>query len=103
MHTNKIRRIHNHRHLPKYILNAKKRRQDQAESKFNKRVNKEANTGVKEEVVKLKEAIVEGIEFREEKVPRVRKGNKKDGKEKRAENFGEEQEKEEQINREEQE
>ena len=27
---NKIRRIHNHRHLPKYILNAKKRRQDQA-------------------------------------------------------------------------
>ena len=84
MHTNKIRRIHNHRHLPKYILNAKKRRQDQAESKFNKRVNKEANTGIKEEVVKLKEAIVEDIEFKEEKIPRSRKGNKKGGKERRA-------------------
>ena len=53
-------------------------------------------------MVKLKEAIVEGIEFREEKVPRARKGNKKDGKERRAENFGEEQEREEQMDREEQ-
>lgn len=48
IHTSKIRRIHNHRHLPKYIMNGKKRIQDQAESKFNKRINKEANTGIKE-------------------------------------------------------
>ncbi len=63
IHTNKIRRIHNHRHLPKYILNAKKRKQDQAESKFNKKVNKEANTGVKEAPINLKEKAVEGIAF----------------------------------------
>lgn len=36
-----------HRHLPKYILNAKKRRQDQVKSRFNKKVNKEANTGIR--------------------------------------------------------
>lgn len=29
-------------------MNGKKRIQDQAESKFNKRINKEANTGIKE-------------------------------------------------------
>ena len=29
-----------HRHLPKYILNAKKRRQEQLVSKHNKKVNK---------------------------------------------------------------
>lgn len=36
----KIKRILMHRHLPKYILNAKKRRQDQIESKYNKKINK---------------------------------------------------------------
>ena len=53
--------------MPKYILNARKRNQDQAESKFNKRINKEANTGVKEEVINLKEKLIEGIMFPEEK------------------------------------
>ena len=43
----KIKRIANYRHLPKYIKNAKMRRQDQVVSKFNKRINKEANTGMK--------------------------------------------------------
>lgn len=47
MHSSKIRRINNHRHLPKYILNANKRKQDQSASKYNKRINKEANTGMK--------------------------------------------------------
>jgi len=47
----KIKRILLHRHLPKYILNAKKRGQDQIVSKFNKKLNKEANTGVKEDVI----------------------------------------------------
>lgn len=36
----KIKRIMMHRHLPKYILNAKKRRQDQTVSKHNKKINK---------------------------------------------------------------
>lgn len=48
-----------HRHLPKYILNAKKRRQDQTISKFNKKVNKEANTGMKEETIPQKYKAVE--------------------------------------------
>ena len=46
--SNKVRKIANHRHLPKYILNAKKRKQDQVISRFNKKVNKEANTGIKQ-------------------------------------------------------
>lgn len=29
-----------HRHLPKYILNAKKKKQEQVVSKFNKKINK---------------------------------------------------------------
>lgn len=49
MHSSKIRRINYHRHLPKYILNANKRKQDQSASKYNKRINKEANTGLKED------------------------------------------------------
>jgi len=40
IHSNKIRRINNHRHLPKYILNANKRKQDQVASHHNKRLNK---------------------------------------------------------------
>ena len=36
-----------HRHLPKYIVNAKKRKQDQVISKYNKKINKQANTGIK--------------------------------------------------------
>lgn len=47
-----------HRHLPKYILNAKKRRQDQTMSKFNKKINKQANTGVKQELKPEKQMAV---------------------------------------------
>lgn len=36
----RVKRIVMHRHLPKHILNAKKRKQDQTVSKFNKKVNK---------------------------------------------------------------
>ncbi|KRX08346.1 WD40-repeat-containing domain [Pseudocohnilembus persalinus] len=36
-----IKRIKNHRHLPKYILNAKQRKQEQKESKFKKEKNRE--------------------------------------------------------------
>lgn len=66
VHSNKIRRINNHRHLPKYILNANKRKQDQVASRFNKKLNKEANTGVKEDRPVDKAAAVENIEVREE-------------------------------------
>jgi len=39
-HSSKIRRIANYRHLPKYIINANKRKQDQAVSRYNKKMNK---------------------------------------------------------------
>lgn len=54
-----------HRHLPKYILNAKKRRQDQVVSKHNKKINKEANTGIKQEQIPQKEKAVDKIEIQE--------------------------------------
>lgn len=44
--SNKIRRIATHRHLPKYILNANQRRQEQTESRMKKKLNREANNGV---------------------------------------------------------
>jgi hypothetical protein len=65
IHSNKIRRIANHRHLPKYILNANKRRQDQNVSKHNKRLNKQANTGIKDERPVDKVLAVENIEIPE--------------------------------------
>lgn len=52
-----------HRHLPKYIVNAKKRKQDQVVSKHNKKINKEANTGVKEEKKPEKALFIDGIEI----------------------------------------
>jgi hypothetical protein len=61
IHSNKIRRIANHRHLPKYILNANKRKQDQTVSKHNKRLNKEANTGIKDDKIVDKLLTVENI------------------------------------------
>lgn len=61
IHSNKIRKIANYRHLPKYILNAKKRKLDQNVSKHNKQINKEANTGIKEHKEVDKKAVIEGI------------------------------------------
>lgn len=49
--------------MPKYILNANKRKQDQNVSKFNKKINKEANTGIKEERQVDKAQLVEKIEI----------------------------------------
>lgn len=66
----KIKRIVAYRHLPKYILNAKKRKQDQTVSKFNKRINKEANTGIKEERLPEKFRAVEKMEIEEKKYKR---------------------------------
>lgn len=59
----KIKRILLHRHLPKYIMNAKKRRQDQVVSKFNKKVNKQANTGVREQTIPEKYKAVQKMEI----------------------------------------
>lgn len=47
IHSNRIRRIAHHRHLPKYILNANLKKQDQRVSRHQKQINKEANTGIK--------------------------------------------------------
>jgi hypothetical protein len=52
--------------LPKYILNANKRKQDQTSSRYNKRANKEANTGVIEERRPDKEQLVEDLGIAEE-------------------------------------
>lgn len=62
-----------HRHLPKYILNAKKRRQDQVVSKHNKKINKEANTGFKQEQIPQKEKAVDKIEIQEKLSKRNRR------------------------------
>lgn len=62
-----------HRHLPKYILNAKKRRQDQVVSKHNKKINKEANTGIKQEQIPQKEKAVDKIEIQEKLSKRNRR------------------------------
>lgn len=43
--SNKIRRIARHRHLPKYLVNAKNRRQVQTEKRFRKQHNVEVNEG----------------------------------------------------------
>lgn len=66
-----------HRHLPKYILNAKKKKQDQVVSKFNKRINKQANTGVKEEMKPEKIQAVEGIQIEQQKIKRKRKSRRR--------------------------
>ena len=63
--------------MPKYILNAKKRKQDQTVSKFNKKINKEANTGIKEERVPDKYKAVEKIEIEEKKNKKARTGKGK--------------------------
>lgn len=42
-HVAEIKRIQKHRHLPKYILNAKKKKQEQKESKFRKQENQQFN------------------------------------------------------------
>ncbi len=73
IHSNKIRRIANHRHLPKYILNSNKRKQDQIVSRHNKKINKEANTGIREEHVKDKERVIEDIQVREEEESNYKK------------------------------
>ena len=62
-----------HRHLPKYILNAKKRRQDQVVSKHNKKINKEANTGIKQGQIPQKEKAVDKIEIQEKLSKRNRR------------------------------
>lgn len=72
IHSNKIRRIANYRHLPKYILNANKRQQDQTVSRYNKKLNKEANTGIKEDRLADKAIAVENIEIPEEKIEKKR-------------------------------
>jgi DDB1- and CUL4-associated factor 13 len=64
-HSHKIRRIATHRHLPKYILNANKRKQDQGVSKLKKKLNREANTGVLDSTVGQKKVLVESIEIPE--------------------------------------
>ena len=73
MQSNKIRKIANHRHLPKYILNKNKRSQDQGASKLRKRVNREANTGQREDIIASKKKLVEHIEVEEEQFPRQSK------------------------------
>ena len=85
-HSNKIRRIANYRHLPKYILNANKRKQDQTASRYNRRANKEANTGVVEERRPDKEQLVEDLGIPEEQKPkRKSKKNKEKTEEERQE------------------
>jgi hypothetical protein len=49
--------------LPKYILNANQRRQEQTESRMKKKVNREANTGVIEEQRGEKKKLIENIEI----------------------------------------
>ena len=68
-----------HRHLPKYIVNAKKRKQEQVVSKYNKKINKEANTGIKQKVIPDKYKAVDKMEFEEQREiseKRVRKAKK---------------------------
>lgn len=72
----KIKKILMHRHLPKYILNAKKRRQEQLVSRHNKKLNKEANTGVKEDILPDKMQAIEKMEL-EEKSFKARRSSKK--------------------------
>ncbi len=79
-HSNKIRRIANYRHLPKYIINANKRKQDQAVSRFNKKINREANTGVITQSKADKEKLIEQIQIKEEKILKKAKKTKKDKK-----------------------
>jgi hypothetical protein len=61
IYSNRIRKIANYRHLPKYILNANKRKQDQNVSRHNKKLNKEANTGTRSEKQADKALLVENI------------------------------------------
>lgn len=72
-HSNKIRRIATHRHLPKYIVNANQRRQEQSASRLKKKLNKEANTGIVEAGSAEKKRLVENIEIEEEEIVRPRK------------------------------
>ena len=74
----KIRRIANHRHLPKYIVNANQRRQEQSASRMQKKLNKEANTGVIEHLGSEKKRLVERIEIEEEEKPRRRSKKKQE-------------------------
>ena len=60
-HSNKIRRIATHRHIPKYILNANQRKQDQSASRLQKKMNREANTGEIEGQRGKKKNLVENI------------------------------------------
>lgn len=62
-HSNKIRRISKYRHLPKYILNARKQNQEQAEKRFRKNQNVVANTGKQQERVAEKEKKVDKMEI----------------------------------------
>lgn len=61
-----------HRHLPKYILNAKNKKQDQLVSRHNKKINKEANTGEKEDLLPEKALAVEAMELEEKSFQRRR-------------------------------
>lgn len=85
-HSNKIRRIANYRHLPKYIINANKRKQDQTASRYNKKINREANTGVITQAKPDKEQLIEQIEIKQEKILKKGKKVKKDKKPEEAEN-----------------
>lgn len=62
-HSNKIRRIARHRHLPKYVVNARQRRQVQTEKRFRKQHNVEVNEGEKRDRRAEKEKKVESIEI----------------------------------------
>lgn len=61
-------------------MNAKQRKQDQATSRFNKKVNREANTGIVAENKPDKERLIEDIEVKEEKLLRRGKKSKKESK-----------------------
>ena len=77
--SNKIRRIEAHRHLPKYIMNANKRRQDQTASRLKKKLNRQANTGIEDEKRSQKKVLVENIEIpQEEFVFKKKKKTKKE-------------------------
>lgn len=79
--SNKIRRIAAHRHLPKYILNANQRKQDQSASRLQKKLNREANTGEAEGQKGQKKGLVEGIEIPEEEFPGRKRADSRQGQE----------------------